>query len=405
MRCLRTLGAAFGCAVLIAGCGQPATETSDSASTAGTTTATTTNAPPVSPDKLNPGRFPTTPLAPLGVAGSPQRGVLLQAQQMADFVTGPWEVDDTLISQYLQGHYVLTKPSDLSEVGPEATSGAAAQHGMVNGFGSARQAADKASMLNAVLRFPDSASAVAAAKDMNDAAMSQPIAGAEPEPVPIPGHPDTSASGYSVTAGSDRPVAAIRAYTAHGTFVLMQFVTNVEGRDAAAAMVAKAIDRQGPLIDEFAPAPIADLAEVEVDPTGLLAKTLPPQTPDVPEGKNAAYGPRGASHFQSNPDASTQLFKDTGVTTIAMAGANVYEARSPDSARMIIGSFDREVTAMEGATIASPIPELPDSHCMAFPKAFYCVAPAGRYAIEITGTSFEDVQQQVAAQYILLTKQ
>jgi hypothetical protein len=40
---------------------------------------------------------------------------------------------------------------------------------------------------------------------------------------------------------------------------------------------------------------------------------------------------------------------------------------------------------------------------MGFPKGFYCVAPAGRYAIEARGEQLRDVQQQVAAQYVILT--
>lgn len=403
MRGIRTAGACLASALLVAACGGQGTGPTDSAG--GSSTATTSQTtPPVSPDKLNPGRYSTKPLAPMGKAGTPERGAVLQAQQMADYVVGPWEVDKAMIDPYLDTYYVMSGPAQLSSLGPQATADAATRHGMVNGFGSARENPDKAAMLNAVLRFPDPASATAASRDMNVAASAQPISGAQPEPVAIPGHQDAVASTYTYTPrDSDRPRTFVRAYTPHGQFVLMQFAQSVDGVGGASALVAKAIDLQGKLIDGFTPADVTALADVEVDPTGLLARTLPLPTAEASPIKNAVYGPRGASHFQSNPVASTTLFDDTRVTAVSMAGANVYEAHDNPSARMIINSFNQEVSGMAGATQAAPVPEIPESHCMAFPQAFYCVAPADKYAIEIRGAKFEDVQQQVAAQYIILT--
>jgi len=49
---------------------------------------------------LDPGNYPTKPLAPMGAAGTPATGALLDAQRMADFVVGPWEVDPALAAAY-----------------------------------------------------------------------------------------------------------------------------------------------------------------------------------------------------------------------------------------------------------------------------------------------------------------
>ena len=404
MRIIPKVGACLAGVLLVAACGgQDTTDSASDSPSAQSSTATETS-PPVSPDKLDPGRYSTKPLAPLGKAGDPQRGALIEAQQMADYVTGPWEVDDTLIGSYLDTYYVFTSPSQLAGLGPESIATAAGDRGMVDGFGSARQNPDTAALLNAVLRFPDDASAAAASKDMNAAASAQPVSGAQPKPVVIPGHSDTVASTYSYTpANADKPRAYVRAYTARGPFVLTQFAQSANGTDAAAAMVAKTLDLQGPLIDDFTPTPLNALADVEVDPTGLLAKTLPQGAEGGGAAKGAVYAPRGASHFQSNPVGSTSLFRDTGVKSVAMAGANVYESKDNATARFITNSFNDEVTSMDGSTGAAPVPEIPDSHCTAFPKAFYCVAPAANYAIEIRGANFDEVQQQVAAQYIILT--
>jgi hypothetical protein len=400
MRRVLGVGAGVACALLVAACGGTTTGTSASSTP---TIAQPPTLPITSPDKLDAGTYPTKPRPPIGTAGTPAGGAIAQAQQMADFVIGPWDVDETLITPYLESFYLMGNPGVLSRIGPEPVAAAAAQHGFVNGFASAREATDKAALVHAVMRFADPAAAAAASADMDKAASGKPIAGALPTVAAIPGHPEAAASTYPFTPhGSDRVRATIRSFTPHGPYVFMDFVQSIDGFDAAAAMVAKAVDMQAPQIDKFTPADLNALAAVPLDPTGMLARTVP-LTSNASAAKNAVYGPRGAAHFQSNPVGSETLFKDTGVTEVAMAGTNVYAARSAPSAGMVIGSFTDELAKTEGTTLAAPVPNIPESHCFAFPKAFYCVAPADRYAIEATGDTLDALHQMVAAQYIILT--
>jgi hypothetical protein len=367
-------------------------------------TATTTSVPPpaiVSPSLLHAGTYPTAPRPPLGTAGDPATGAVVDAQYMADFVVGPWDVDENLITPYLDSYYVLNAPNALLQLGPEAIAAAAGRHGFVDGFASAREEVDKSAMVNAVLRFADPAEAAAAITEMGDAVAKQPIQGATPTRASIPGHPDSVAFTYPFTPhGSDRTRTTVRSFTVHGPYVLMQLVQSVDGLDRATALVGKAIDAQGPSIDQFKAADPSALAAVPLDLTGLLAKTLP--APGTTTAKNAVYGTRGAMHFQSNPVASATLFKDTGVTEVAMGRTNVYQAKDARAAVTVTNSFGQEISA-EGTKAADPVPALPDSRCLAFPKGFYCVAPAGRYAIEARSAQLADVQQQVAAQYVILT--
>ena len=52
---------------------------------------------------------------------------------------------------------------------------------------------------------------------------------------------------------------------------------------------------------------------------------------------------------------------------------------------------------------ANPVTNMPDSRCRQLEdKAFYCLATADRYAIETSGETLLDTQQQVAAQYVML---
>lgn len=384
--------------VVLAAC----SHANDGAETTSSVATPTASAPPiVSPDKLDVGTIPTTPHPPLGAAGSVEAGVAAQARQMAEYVIGPWDVDESLIKPYLGAYYVLDKASQLSQLGPEAISAAAEQNGFVSGFASARSS-DKAVLVNAVLRFPDPAAATAAATAMADAAAASPVNGVRPERTPIPDHPDAVAVTYPFTpTGADHPWTMVRSFNPHGTFVLTQLAQASDGLDAATGMVAKAIATQGPVIDGFTPAPVNALADVPLDPTGLLARIVL-ASGEVKPSKNAVYPAKAAQHFQTDPVASKKLFSDTGVTAVAMGQANVYQSRDPQSALSITNGFDTEVL-LQGAKPSDKVPGLPDSHCSARPKSFYCVAPAGQYAIEANGTGLPETQQLVAAQYVLLT--
>jgi len=393
-------GALLVSVLLVGSCGN----STDAAEGTGSATATaTTPSPPaiVSREHLDVGSYSTSPRPPLGTAGNPSSGAVADAQQMADFVLGPWDVDPSLIAPYLSSYFVLNAPNALQQLGPATIAEAAGRHGFVDGFASARQATGKGAMVNAVLRFADPAAATAATTDMNDAAAELPIQGNLPARAAIPSHPDAVASTYPFTPhGTERTFATIRSFTAHGPYVLMQFVQSIDGFDPAAAMTAKALDLQGAAIDQFKAAAPDALATVPLDPNGLLARTIPDTESST--AKNAVYGTRGAMHFQGNPIASETLFSDNGVTEVAMAKTNVYQAKDASAAVAVTKSFGQEISG-EGTKAAAPVPALPDSRCQAFPKGFYCVAPAGRYAIEARGDQLLDAQQQIAAQYVMLT--
>ena len=402
-----TFGAVGACALMLVGCGGSGGDEQVAAPNPSSASSTAAPRPVISPSVLDAGAYPTSPRPPLGVAGNPATGAVADAQHMADFVIGPWEVDEKLVGTYLNSYYVLNSANALKQLGPEGIATAAGQAGMINGFASARQipaeAADQGagreSMVNAVLRFPDPAAAVAASAAMGEAAANQPVKGVTPTVVTIPGHPEAVASTYPFTpSGAVQPRATVRSFTPHGPYVFMHFVQSVDGVDRATGLVAKVVDAQGPAIDEFVPA--GDLAAVPLDPTGLLAKTLPAGVAEA--AKNAVYATRGAEHFQSNPIASATLFSDTGTTQVAMGSTNVYQTKDDGAAVMITNAFSQEMTS-DGMATADTVTALPDSHCYALTQAFYCVAPAGRYAIEARSAQLADVHQQLSAQYVMLT--
>jgi hypothetical protein len=97
-------------------------------------------------------------------------------------------------------------------------------------------------------------------------------------------------------------------------------------------------------------------------------------------------------HFQTNPVESKTLFTDTGVKAVAIGATNVYQARNPGSALMIVNAFNAEI--LRAGQAAAAVPNLPESHCATRGQSFYCVALAGEYAIEVNGEALPDVQQR-----------
>lgn len=360
-----------------------------------------TGGPVLDFDRLDPGRYPTAPRDPLGVAGDPMLGVVLEGQRLANNVVGPWEVDEALTEWFGLGAMVLPRAEALAMIGPMNVAAAAARHDFVTGFATTRTEKNKQILLNAVLRFGDDRAAQAAADDMADA-VSQPQGADGPSPkLEIPGHPEARASSHTGTDRNIGKFGAVRSFTAHGSYVLMQLAQATAGIDAATRLVTETLDLQGPEIDKFRATDPSELVDISIDPTGLLARALPLDGRDPTFTKGGTYERRGALHFQSDPVRSAKLFSDTGVNLVAMAGTTVYEAEDVAGAADVVEEFAEEVSAT--AKPANPVPDMPGSRCLRTNEgSFYCLATADEYTIETSAPTLLAAQQMTAAQYIML---
>ena len=120
----------------------------------------------------------------------------------------------------------------------------------------------------------------------------------EPEQaIPIPGHSDTKAALLTFQEGT-QTVKELTASTSHGPYVLMQVVRCPAGPDCQAQLAARTLDLQLPLIDTFTPTEPAQFATLPLDPTGLVARTLPLPEDETTSTSGAAYELRGALHFE-----------------------------------------------------------------------------------------------------------
>jgi hypothetical protein len=379
-------------------CGHTVSGTATSSKPSGPAASTPSSAQP------DPGNFPTKPRAPLGAANTPFVGRLLDAQRMAGYVTGPWEVDPALIEAFPPQAVVIKNADALSIFLDKDDAAVAGRHDFVNGFHTARQiASQQRSLRNAVLRFADPAAASAAATELAQTELAKPVSGATRTAVPIPGHPDALTSSYPFTDNaSHKERANVTSFTPHGPFVLVQIAQSFAGLDEAVGLVAGTLDLQIPLIDQFTPTPVADFPSLPRDPSGLLARTIPVSDKDETVNLNATFDRRGMLQFQSDSVKSAQLFGDTGMDLATAGKTTVYQASDPAGASKIVDEFIAEVSATGHPD--DPVPGVPGSKCVNLSSAgVYCVAPAGRYAIESRTGQRTEVHQLVAAQYLMLT--
>ncbi|MGA5462458.1 DUF7373 family lipoprotein [Mycobacterium sp. NPDC050041] len=349
---------------------------------------------------LDVGNYPTKP-APLGTAGNPKVGSIVEAQRMANYVTGPWEVDPTLVLGYIRQPMVLL-PGQVSVPMLKEVNQAAERHQFVNGFFVSRRSKDDKTFLhNAVLRFPDPGAALAATAEIARVAgeIQLPMQTSPATPMPIPGHPETVATSSTHNNGP-RAWATVRSATPRGPYVLLQQAQAVDVA-ATATLVARTLDLQGPLIDQFRATAPAEFADLQIDPTGLLAKTLPIATKDATLIQRTVYERRGALHLQSDPVLSAATFDRAGMDLLAYAKTNLYQGRDEAGAQLMADAFVDELAAT--STPADGVPNLPDSRCLALEQGgHFCYAVADRYLIEVNAMQLADAHQRVSAQYAML---
>jgi hypothetical protein len=356
---------------------------------------------------LDVGAYPTVPGPPLGIAGSPQAGARVEGRRLADVVVGPWEVDPSLIGKFDTSAVVIDGPEALRAEVPVELADVAVRHQLIDGFATARWA-DDMELQHIVVRFADPETAATAATEFADALARRKVPGGPIAAAAVPGHPATTAFANPVAdADNDRTVTYVRAVTAHGPYVFIQRAMAADGADAASGLVAGILDRQLPVIDQFSLTPPSQLASLPVDPSGLMARTVPLSPEDVTTTLPGSFGPRGALHLQDNPVLSGGVFAETGVSTVAYAATAVYETRDADTARRLVDLLDEEYRPV--STPREPVNGLAGSRCadLAFPNGnttSHCLAVVDRSVIEAEADTLLDAQQRAAAQSVMLTR-
>ena len=317
----------------------------------GSVVASTVAIPPGQTDvlRLDHGNFPSTPQPALGAAGTPFLGGLVESQRLAENVILPSQVDPALS---VDNPFDTIPLKDASAVPlPDPLPSAAGNYHFVAGFSSARDEAGPVdsphkALINVVLRFASPQDAASAAADMAGATANLRSVlnpnGPPPKthPAPIPRYPGTAAVSFDDYPGR------VMAITAHGIYVLVQDAGAPGPPEAAAGLVAATLDLQQPLIDQFTPTPVDQLAALPLDPDKLLAKTVPNAAGSDGNVVDGVYGPHGALHFQLDPIAAEAAFTDAKVDHFATRVTDFYATADAAAALRL-----RDVLAASEATI------------------------------------------------------
>ncbi|HEY9304465.1 MAG TPA: hypothetical protein VIO95_09265, partial [Mycobacterium sp.] len=346
--------------VVLAGCSRTVPGAADPA---GAQSAAT-----VDPAALKPGGYPTTPLPPLGTAGSEDAGRLVEGRRLVDYVVGPWQADPAMTDGRRTGALVITADNHLGAILWPEVSARSWPQPFVVAFSSERRAVDPkapAVLRNAVLLYATADAAGAAALAMSDAALQPPtvensdapIAGEPIHPVPIPGHAGLNGA-LAVRRDGDRTLKELTVISAHGPCVLVQVAESNQDDDRIAAVTGRLLDLQAALIDRFQPTQPGHFASLPLDPTGMVARTLPLKS-EGDSMSNAAYSPTGALHLEDNPVLAQRAFADAGVDVVSTSQTTVYRAKDAASARRLAQALGDDIAKRPASQPAPTVPGLP----------------------------------------------
>ncbi len=356
---------------------------------------------------LQTGNYPVAPrTAP---KPSVELATVVEAQRMAGFVIYPWEAYPTATDSDVLGTTVIRTPQALGIQLPGGVAPDIAQaNGFINGFttsrGTPKDAPGKHMAVNViVMRFPgpDQANAALAALV---AKQPPPEGSTAAHPIPIPGHPEATATAVMLDSG--RP--SVSSLSAHGAYVFDVFTQTDDTQEAAAATIGKALDLQGPRIDQFQPTDPAQFATMNPDPTGLLARSLPKKDAGVNDGvwTTAAMLHFSAGSDLNGPKEATERFAKFGIDLIVRGKSIYYRAKDAAAATGFADLVAKDFA--DGAEQKPAVPGFPAAKCFtvkdpgALEDRLQCVATADRYVITVFSKQSADAIQQISAQYLML---
>jgi len=380
--------------------------------------------------QLRTGNYQIKPSTPFFSAGpNPLTQSIVESTRMAEYVVGPWEIDASVTKPGAIGTGTMTSEFGVDNIlgvsKDNVMQGIARAHNLVAGFGSYRSSDSRDSDLeiqNAVLMFPDDAQAAAAAGEFT--AQFGPIVAA-----PFPTYPVQISVGVGTVpaVGTDYGTGAsgVAAYTPQGRFVLYQFVSAKATKSTKAPLRAELLTsdllgRQQSLIKSFVPTEPAKLADLPKDPSDdqLLSKTI--TTPDRQQGVLiGTWRPRAWLHFESDPVSMTTQFERAGVQWVTQRWGRVYQAPNADSAAQLLDSTSALIMKNPDVQLAGPVPGFPGARCFEhlhdFARSdatvtwrilgwhYSCLARTDRFVFQVFADDETAVDQQISAQYRVLS--
>ncbi|WP_063037128.1 DUF7373 family lipoprotein [Nocardia grenadensis] len=355
------------------------------------------------------GDFPVDKFGyPADAGGS---GPVLEGIRMSEAVVTSSQVDPSL--KYGRGSKVLPDSATAINFLANVSEPVLKNRRMVVGYaasgadrddpeGRTRPDPDATAITVVALRFPDTAAAAKAAKELEDADI-----GVSPDNRRLKSekHPDALVHW--------RPgIANIGAFLAHDEFVISLFVQRpkADSKDLV-SWVDKTLTAQLAQLGRFRPTPIADIADLPVDPENLLSRVVvADRSGQVPDpDKFAVYGRNYLINSADDQPARARLLDESGFEATAYAdGSSVARVRDPAGAPILVDGF---VESTGAAYDPRPAPaDVPGAKCLQLNSSgdpqhqyrFRCFVPYKRYVGVVSSDSENEIEQKTAAQYALL---
>ncbi|MFI6220736.1 hypothetical protein ACIBEH_09310 [Nocardia salmonicida] len=369
-----------------------------------------------SPDtsNLDFGNYQTKPRV-VGNAKSMTQARAWEAQRLADYVAVPFEVDpayvrDARFDSFVPSAQIVLNRKGLGGLIVNDTFDEVAEDmvaGWLNSWATAPNAEGKQRKLHlSVLMFPDAkiAESVGPTLENDDFTFN-----ADNTKVPITKYPKTYAHW--------RPsVSSIGSWTVHDRYVIFMKIddeTLAPDLPSLTGQVERALEVQIPLLDKFQPTPSDKLEHVPLDPTGQLGRTLPsdPGAPVRAQPDGYSTGRGALSLFAEPAPKILADFSKHGIDLVTYGETVVFRSATATGAN---GMYQDGILPSEDKQeVQGPSKLLVPVKCFAItfkdgngetkPSDHLCYMHIDRYVVQIRNRNLQDLRQQVAAQYILLS--
>ncbi|MGW0248729.1 DUF7373 family lipoprotein [Nocardia goodfellowii] len=216
-------------------------------------------------------------------------------------------------------------------------------------------------------------------------------------PLDIAGYP-----GHTFLSQHD----AVETWVARGDFVVKLYVGNplATPPDPAPLLdfAKRALDKQFELLQGYTPTAVDKLAEIPLDPDGILARTLPSTRPGTYDDPTGVYPVAAELHLRKRPDLMKRAYDDAKVDLIATAGSQIFRTGDPAAAKRLLAALTTDLTATH-RPYDSP-PGLPEAKCYKDKRGtgLLCYLVYAHLLTEVEAAQPQELNQKMAAQYKLL---
>lgn len=328
-------------------------------------------------------------------------GKLAEGMRIAEALALPTDIDPAY-RRHGSSSVLHSARLKISAGHHDAIAAVADKHRLLAGFVSERSnggtgTADTDWLTHGVLRFPDAATATTAAADFAVAATEERglMQSGEWTPAALPGSPATR-----LVLLEERGRLSGMAFTPQAEFVVFTKV-RVGGLPDIERTITKALERQRPLLDSFTSTPERELAKLPYDPDGIFELSVG----DNGSGRGA-YRQHGALLFAEDQQVAVALYREVGVSAMAIKGATVYRTADSAGASRLATATSAAIATAWTESVASAPADVPGATCLTSGQsnanAWVCLVTGGRYVAEIWGRSQDETHAAAREQQRVL---